>query len=1002
MLRGLRKAWPIALLMAVVELWVYGGGSLGAKSLAHYSRREPVMSSFDSRFDGLLGEVADVIRDGAGKTKSAPELGFRGIDRLRQLKKTLAEEDSKTREYFDEVESFIGKKRLTGEILARQREFIREYESKYYALMSRLDAIESAHNDATGFLGKLTGANKRVDWNGVLGRAEGFLSDNSPQARRPRLDPNNLPHRSLRADRPIPPKLTREEWIKAFSNPAPSKNEADARKATSAQSARAASAPAFLLATAPPSPADLAETIEVKFTPDIQQLADSLGRNPVKIYNWVRNNIEFVPIWGSIQGAQLCLETRSCNAFDTSSLLIALLRVSGVPARYQMGTIEVPVEKFKNWAGGFTNTEAAASLFASGGVPSVVRRVNQTGQVVTVTLEHVWVKAFVDYAPSAGVVHLQGDSWVELDAGYKQYTFNQGLDFEAAIPTNFLSFAIQAAQGAITDPATGAVTRIDSAGLHTLLQQQANQRRNFLQTNLPNATVREAFGGRRITTSSLIIFPATLPNRVLARANDVSQVPDNLRHRVTIGLEAGLLSNLSTVWSFSASLPELAGKNLLLLYSTASQADEQLLRQAQSTLPPSLNLIPQLYVGAQLVVAGGPLRIGSPVVSRIQFSSPTISTPTVSNNMRAGEAAAIGLDLLRITRTQMQDIQQKAQALAGRIQQGQNLTNREFNEVMLSSNILTWFSRADLMNELSARVAGVVTIRYPSAGLFSFKLSTTSLFGAVASVSPDGFSMDIDRDVVVSVAKDGDTAKAATLAFIQGSIGSASESESPVRMLSPPGEPASGVATMQALRLANDQGIPIYRINSSNASALVPLLQIDPVDLADVQDAVNAGLEVVVSKTPVDFNGRAVLGTVIRDVGTGSASFLISGGTNGAVILAQSLELQLQLFQNAVTTGGRYLGPLGIILAILVDAVLLVSILLTVLAITFELGDTKIFALSPCEMAGVIAGGVGLIVSIPSLGAALVAAGFTEASASMVYLLQTLSAITATVSPFLC
>ncbi|MGH9903797.1 MAG: transglutaminase-like domain-containing protein, partial [Pyrinomonadaceae bacterium] len=136
-------------------------------------------------------------------------------------------------------------------------------------------------------------------------------------------------------------------------------------------------------------PADLSETVEVKFTPEIQALANSLGRNPLKIFNWVRNNIEFAPTWGSIQGAQLCLETRACNAFDTSSLLIALLRFSGVPARYQIGTIEVTVDKFMNWAGGFTDTEAAASLFAGGGVPSVVRRINQSGQVGAVKLEHV-------------------------------------------------------------------------------------------------------------------------------------------------------------------------------------------------------------------------------------------------------------------------------------------------------------------------------------------------------------------------------------------------------------------------------------------------------------------------------------------------------------------------------------------------------------------------------------------------------------------------------------
>src|SRR5205085_466594 len=114
-----------------------------------------------------------------------------------------------------------------------------------------------------------------------------------------------------------------------------------------------------------------------------------------------------VPTWGSIQGAQLCMETKQCNAFDTASLLIALLRYSGIPSRYQMGTIEVPIDKFMNWAGGFTSAEAAASFFASAGVPSVVRRTGTNGIAASVRMEHVWVRAFVDYGPSGGAVHGQ-------------------------------------------------------------------------------------------------------------------------------------------------------------------------------------------------------------------------------------------------------------------------------------------------------------------------------------------------------------------------------------------------------------------------------------------------------------------------------------------------------------------------------------------------------------------------------------------------------------------
>jgi transglutaminase-like putative cysteine protease len=82
----------------------------------------------------------------------------------------------------------------------------------------------------------------------------------------------------------------------------------------------------LLALTDPLTTDDLAETIEVQFTPAIQAKAAELNHNPTKIYNWVRNNIEYVPTYGSIQGADYCLQTKQCNDMDTASLLIALLR----------------------------------------------------------------------------------------------------------------------------------------------------------------------------------------------------------------------------------------------------------------------------------------------------------------------------------------------------------------------------------------------------------------------------------------------------------------------------------------------------------------------------------------------------------------------------------------------------------------------------------------------------------------------------------------------------
>ena len=82
-----------------------------------------------------------------------------------------------------------------------------------------------------------------------------------------------------------------------------------------------------------PAPADLVATLDAPLTAEIEAQAAALGNAPVAIFEWVRKEIAFVPSWGSLQGAHGTLQTRRGNAMDQASLLIALLRASGVHSR---------------------------------------------------------------------------------------------------------------------------------------------------------------------------------------------------------------------------------------------------------------------------------------------------------------------------------------------------------------------------------------------------------------------------------------------------------------------------------------------------------------------------------------------------------------------------------------------------------------------------------------------------------------------------------------------
>jgi hypothetical protein len=149
-----------------------------------------------------------------------------------------------------------------------------------------------------------------------------------------------------------------------------------------------------------PTPEDTTQTIEVQFTPEIRSLAASLGNDPVKMYEYVRNTIDFEPYYGSRKGAAETLAEGSGNDMDTASLLIALYRVSGIPARYVQGVVDVPIDKAMNWVG-VEKAEAAAKLFSAAGVPSSL--ITSGGKPKWLRIEHCWVEVYVPYEDYRGV-----------------------------------------------------------------------------------------------------------------------------------------------------------------------------------------------------------------------------------------------------------------------------------------------------------------------------------------------------------------------------------------------------------------------------------------------------------------------------------------------------------------------------------------------------------------------------------------------------------------------
>ena len=128
---------------------------------------------------------------------------------------------------------------------------------------------------------------------------------------------------------------------------------------------------------------------------------------------------------------------------------LALLRASSIPARYVYGSVDIPVEKILNWTGTQT-PEAAQQIMGQGGIPNTL--LTRGGNIFAIRIEHVWVEALIQYHPGRGARHIPGksqpDTWLPLDASFKQYTEESGMELADKVLINPEEIITAASQGA--------------------------------------------------------------------------------------------------------------------------------------------------------------------------------------------------------------------------------------------------------------------------------------------------------------------------------------------------------------------------------------------------------------------------------------------------------------------------------------------------------------------------------------------------------------------------
>ena len=872
--RGLKPVSVLVLITFLLQSFLPLTGCSSKKETPSESKSKAGQQLPD--FDSYLLELIRRLDGIEGKAKKG-EGSEAEISSVNDIYGKIKEADEKIREEFSKTEEFLKEKKLSQEIISRHTEFVEKYEEKYASLSNLLDRFPGE------------GSTFRDD----LRVLKKFLQENTRKPIASKIDPNKLPHR-IYEGKPKKPRMTIEEYQKApeFKQKTENRGQKTDKKIQKqgwnhlipeegVQVASLSLEPLLSLSSVNAIPAptqdDLAETVEVQFTEEIRALATELGNQPVAIYNWVRNNIDFVPTYGSIQGSNHCLMTKQCNAFDTASLLIAMLRVSGIHARYVYGTIEIPIEKVMNWVGGVEKPEVAGQVLASGGIPSML--VIEGGKVTKVRMEHVWVESYVDYIPSEGAVHKVGDTWIPLDTSYKMHDFKSPRDLYKdmgirGLPTLYAFLNSR-------DP----LEELGLAGedITNITPQQyiSSTIMNWMNNINPDWTVSDLVGAftiqeaKSITKEEVPYLAGTLPYKVIAVANRFTEVFSKDRHIVEIKFS----KDAQTEISLSYPVAFASRKRITLSFEPATEEDRQLIEKygLLFNVPAYLlNLKPVLRFEGNPVAEGLSHSAGDDVALELILRTPWGSNEKAIHELIVGEYG--GITIYPQFQYENESPTRMALLRENAFKVGTPLTpdlDELLGEMLLNTGII-YFNSISSEQRFYAHQLKVIFNKLPSEAWVADGVNVNKLFGTPIKLEEAGLKIDVQADLYIPISMDGNRERASSFMTLAGMGSSAGEHYVLETFARVP-----GISAIKALRKAAIDGIGYTTITQENITQILPTLAI-PVEVKKaIQDAINAGKIAIVSNGEITLEQWHGVGYIFLNTTTGDGAYLISGGIWG-------------------------------------------------------------------------------------------------------------------------
>jgi RHS repeat-associated protein len=291
----------------------------------------------------------------------------------------------------------------------------------------------------------------------------------------------------------------------------------------------------------------------------IAELARALRYSPDLIYQYVRNNVEYYPLYGVQKGGLGAVLDNQGTDYDQAALMVALLRASNIQASYVRGVIRLSPDQVSAWWGVSTaNVCGISNILSQGQIPVYEIGADGGGScpgankpLTSLSIEHTWVKANID------------GTWYVFDPSFKTHSVKGGIPLASPDTTgyDFNSYFQAAYAGA--DVTTTYVQNMNRTNIRNNLTSYASRLASYLRTNLPTATLDDVIGGKTIDPFYGSLRQAALPYQDTRwGAVEYTDLPDALKPTLRIQYQG-----IDQTYTSDA----IYGKRLTITYNAANQ-----------------------------------------------------------------------------------------------------------------------------------------------------------------------------------------------------------------------------------------------------------------------------------------------------------------------------------------------------------------------------------------------------------------------------------------------